>query len=244
MFVGCKRHPREPAKYWEARRLRSAGTPFKQIAKRLEISPATAHRWTADIELTREQEAAIAREAERRWTARAASWSETCQARRRSYQEQGRAKAREQDALHMMGTMLYWAEGAKDRNALVFANSDPGMVGLFVRFLREALGAEEDRISMRINVYLGNGLRIEEIEAYWLEITGLSASSLRAHTINHFPTSSSGRRAHKLPYGVCAIAIYSTQLVQHVFGAIQEYSDVDEPDWLDGARPSRVLAEQ
>jgi len=219
--------------------------PFKQIATRLTVSPATAHRWTADIELTPEQEAAIAHEAEQRWTARAASWSETCRARRRSYQESGRAKARECDALHMMGTMLYWAEGAKDRNALVFANSDPAMVGLFLRFLRDALRVEDERISLRINVYLGNGLQMEEIEAFWLEITRLPASSLRSHTINHFPTSSSGKRVRKLPYGVCTIAIYSTQLVQEVFGAIQEYSGVDDPTWLDGAsRPSRALVQQ
>ena len=37
----------------------------------------------------------------------------------------------------MAGCMLYWAEGAKERNVVKFANSDAAMVRFFVRFLRE-----------------------------------------------------------------------------------------------------------
>lgn len=36
--------------------------------------------------------------------------------------------------LHLAGCMLYWAEGAKSRNTIEFANSDPNMVRLFCRF--------------------------------------------------------------------------------------------------------------
>jgi hypothetical protein len=52
---------------------------------------------------------------------------------------------------------------------------------------------------------------------------------------NHYPTSSSGKKRRKLPYGVCTLTLAkSTHLVQHIYGAIQEYAGFEEPRWLDG----------
>jgi len=84
-------------------------------------------------------------------------------------------------------------------------------------------------------VYLGNGRSIREIEDYWIQRLGLPRSCLRKHSINHFPTSSSGKKRDCLPFGVCTIrALRSTRLVQQIYGAIQEYSGLDQPRWLDG----------
>jgi hypothetical protein len=129
--------------------------------------------------------------------------------------------------------MLYWAEGAKARNCLKLTNSDPGLLAFFRQFLIESLQVEPTDITLRVNVYLGNGLSLEQIESYWLDQLELPRSSARSHTVNHFPTSSSGRKRNKLPYGVCSLAVYQTRLVQHIFGAIQEYAGFDEPRWLD-----------
>ena len=57
--------------------------------------------------------------------------------------------------------MLYWAEGAKQRNVMKLCNSDPHMVGFFARFLR-SLGVSNDRLRCSLNVYTNNGLSIEE----------------------------------------------------------------------------------
>ena len=129
--------------------------------------------------------------------------------------------------------MLYWAEGAKDRNSLIFANSDPHMVGLFTRFLMESLELGAEDITLRVNVHTNNGLTIHEIEDHWLAVTGLPGSCCRAHTLDHLPGSSKRSRRRRLPYGVCSLRVTSTQIVQHIFGAIQEYGDFDEPAWLD-----------
>ena len=32
----------------------------------------------------------------------------------------------------------------------------------------------------------------------------------------------------------CRLRLHSTRVVQHIFGAIQEYGGFDEPRWLDG----------
>jgi hypothetical protein len=122
---------------------------------------------------------------------------------------------------------------AKARNVVKFVNSDPQMVWFFRRFLTEALTVEIDGIAMALNVYTTNGLTIEEIERYWLELLELPDSSVRKHTLNHLPTSSSGKAKNKLPFGVCALAVHSSRVVQHIYGAIQEYGGFDEPAWLD-----------
>ena len=131
--------------------------------------------------------------------------------------------------------MLYWAEGGKGRNSIQFANSDPHMIVFFQRFLMEALGVPRGQILFSINVYTNNGMTLNEIERHWLDLPELPAGNARKHMTNHMPTSSSGRRRNKLPYGVCSLRIHNTWMLQHIYGAIQEYAGFDEPTWLDGA---------
>jgi transposase len=227
----------KPAEQELARKLRRAGLPYKRIASRIGVSSSSVHGWTKDIELTEEQKTSNLRgprgqqnpELVRR---RAESWAARCRAARLASQEDGRRAAREWDPLHHAGCMLYWAEGAKSRHTIGFTNSDPQMLILFRRFLTESMAIERDEILLSINVYTNNGLTIEEIERSWLDILGLPRTAVRKHMLNHMPTSSSGRSRNKLPYGVCTLRVHSTWMLQHIYGAIQEYAGFDEPAWL------------
>lgn len=234
MFANSEVQPRLVDKYRQARQLRRSGIPIKRIAARLGVSSSTVHRWTRDVELTPEQVETIRKGWERGVERRGRKWAERCRERRRRYQAIGRAQAKLGDPLHLAGCMLYWAEGAKSRNTLMLANSDPQLLRMYVRFLRESLRVESEAITLRLNVYLDNDLPLGEIEEYWLSLLQLPKSALRAHTIDHLPTSSSGRKPNKLRYGVCSVKVNSTELVQHVFGAIQEYGGFEQPAWLDG----------
>src|SRR5688572_27276432 len=105
----------KPVEQAAARMLRSDGMPYKRIAARLCVSPASVFRWTKDIELSPAQTEANLRgptgplnpERVRR---AAATWAARCRERRRTCQEEGRAAARDGDMLHQAGCMLYWAE--------------------------------------------------------------------------------------------------------------------------------------
>lgn len=225
----------------EARRLRrDHGMKLRAIAIRLGVALGTVHRWTSDVELTDEQRLrnragpAIS-PGSAHMAMMATSRSERSRELRRGYQAEGRRRARGGDPLHQAGCMLYWAEGAKDRNSVVFANSDRTMIVHFVRFLRDAMGVAPEDITIRLNVYLTNGLTLREVEDHWLWALALPRANLRKPMINHTPTSSSGRKRNKLPYGVCTVRVKrSTALVQHIYGAIQEYAGFEEPRWLDG----------
>lgn len=247
MFVRADR-VRKPLEFRDARRLRAVeGMPYKRIASVLEISPATAFAWTRDIQLSPEQNrrnlvgpggssdpVAVAR--------RAAAWREKNRARRRGFQDAGRARARLGESVHMALCMLYWAEGSKARNTVQLVNSDAHMIRFFRDAITECFGAGPDRFALRLNVYLGNGLAVRQIEDHWLQVLDLPRSCLREHQLNHFPTSSSGQKRNRLPYGVGSLRVSrSTEIVQHIYGAIQEYGDFDEPRWLDGP-PRRQAA--
>lgn len=235
MFVYTKAADRS-----RARELRRSGLPYRAIARELRVSVNSAYRWTSDIELTPEQ-----REFNLRGPAgpqnpehirrRVAAWSATCRAKRLTYQREGREATRAGDPLHLAGCMLYWAEGARSRNHVKFTNSDLTMMRVFRDFLIDCMRVDLDRLTLRLNVYTNNGLSIAAIERHWLEALDLPPSCARRHSLNHTPTSSSGRSKRRLPYGVCTLTVGSTQLIQHIYGAIQEYGGFEEPTWLDGA---------
>jgi hypothetical protein len=211
--------------------------PYKRIAARVGVSVASVHLWARDIELTAEQKAANLRgprgpqnpDVVKR---RAESWAAKCRALRRVCQLEGRQTARRGDLLHQAGCMLYWAEGAKSRNVIQFTNSDPHMLILFTRFLTEGLQIRRENVLFTINVYTNNGLSLDEIERYWLRLLHVPKKNARKHVTNHMPTSSSGKATNKLPYGVCTLRVHNTWMLQHIYGAIQEYGGFDEPAWL------------
>ena len=228
----------KPAEREAARRLRAEGIAYKRIAVRLGVSPSSVFAWTSDIELTPEQKERNVSGPGAPWNPkdvrrRAVAWAARCRAKRIGFQEEGREAARRGDPLHRTGCMLYWAEGAKSRNIIKFVNSDPNMISVFRRFLIESLKVDAKRICFSINVYTNNGLGIAEIEDHWLGILDLPRACARKHTLNHMPTSSSGRARNKLRYGVCTLVVHNTRLVQHIHGAIQEYVGFEEPGWAD-----------
>jgi hypothetical protein len=205
-----------------------------EIAKRLDISQATARRWTLDIELTTDQLAQI--QARRIAAARAGSaiMAEGFRRRRAAWQVEGRRRAREGDLLHQAGCVLYWAEGTKGRNTVRLANSDVNLLRVFRRFLSECFRIPPEQMAFRLHVYTGNGLTIREIEDRWLAALDLPRSCLRKHSINKRPAPTSGVKRNKLPFGVGGLEVLrSTWLIQHIYGAIQEYGGFEEPQWID-----------
>jgi len=51
-----------------------------------------------------------------------------------------------EEQLKVAGIMLYWAEGARKGSTVDFANSDPDMIRIFVKFLRNICGIKEERL--------------------------------------------------------------------------------------------------
>ena len=128
--------------------------------------------------------------------------------------------------------MLFWAEGDKCRDAVRLANSDPELLRLFIRFLRECYGAEDQRLSAVCNLFADHTARQREIENFWLDVLRLPPSRLRPSVVNVYSKYSQKKRKNKLPYGTCKVVYSDTRTVQSIYGAIQEYAGFDRPEWL------------
>lgn len=218
----------------EAERLRrELGLSVKEIARRADVSPGTASRWLRDVPLNAEQRAALnaANPVLNGQMAGARRIAESARAARLSAQAHGRELAQRNDPLRHAGCMLYWAEGSKRRNQVVFTNSDLAMVQLFVRFLRQCYAVPDNAMTVSVNVHLGNGLTIDAIERWWLAALELPASCLRTSAVNRVSRSSLGRRP-PLVHGTARLTVCSTFVVQSIFGAIQAYGDFERPAWV------------
>src|SRR3954470_7174490 len=224
MFV--LRYP--PSRRERARELRREGRSLTAIAREVGIAKSTASLWVCEIPLTAEQRGRLYALSDRQRAGNSAR-SRLAREARIDAQTLGRMIARIDEPLHQAGCMLYWAEGSKSRNSLAFVNSDEEMMRFFLRFLW-LLDVPAERIRLSVNVHLGNGLTLEEIEAWWLERLDLPGSCLRKATVNR--ASSASKRLRKpLVYGTARITVNSTRLVQTIYGAIQEYAGIERPEW-------------
>jgi hypothetical protein len=207
----------------------------KEIARVVGVAPSSVSLWVRDIELAPEQlESLRLRNPAYNAQLRGANGNaELWRARRAKYQAEGRDMARRGDWLFAAGVMLYWAEGDKSQcNAARLSNSDPELLRLFVRFLRERLAAPEGRMRVTCNLFADHLDHKEQIEQFWLDVLELDRDRLAKSVVNTYSKYSQKKRKGKLPYGTTRVTVHSVQVAQQIYGAIQEYGGFERPEWL------------
>lgn len=210
----------------KAREMRSQGLTINQIANFLQVSKSSVSTWVRDIVLTQDQIDNLQKQNPifNRQINGAKERSDKARLIRLEYQNKGKIKAKDNNLLHQAGCLLYWAEGAKSKNQCRFTNSDTEMMKFFLKFIRQFYSHLESKITLTINYYTNNNLNSQEIKNYWLSSLELPEKSLRKCQENNRPRSATNAVRHnKLPYGVACISISSTELVQNIYGAIQQY---------------------
>lgn len=210
------------------------GCSIKDIARRLQVSTSSVSLWVRDIELTPEQHEALMGENalyERQVKGRTVAAARR-RAERNQAQARGRELARRAESLHVAGCMLYWAEGSKSRNQVQFSNSDPDMVRLFVTFLRTYFDVADESIRISCYLYADHVDHQREIEQFWLDTLALQRSSLCKSIVNVYSVASKRKRRNTLPYGTCRLTVSRTNILQSIYGSIQEYAGITRDEWL------------
>lgn len=109
--------------------------------------------------------------------------------------------------LLLIGTALYWAEGTKAINktspAFSFSNSDPKMIRVCMRFIREVLCVEEKDIGGGIHVY--PTIDLVAARKFWSAVIGIPANKF--YIVTQISRASKGIRDNKLPNGTLHIRI-------------------------------------
>lgn len=147
-------HPNaKPALRARARELRRQGLTYTEIQAELNCSKGSISLWVSDLP-------------------RPAT----------AYSEVGALTPRE---LMAAGTALYWAEGTKDkpyarREDVLFVNSDPGVIRVFLSWLR-LLEVAPERLRYRLMIH--ETADTEGVKRYWADFVGVSPDAFQRTTI-------------------------------------------------------------
>jgi transposase len=191
----------EPAPLWtqrprakdelheKARELRAAGRTYDEIAAELGVSKGSVSLWVRDMprrgrlsyeEFRKRNSEGVAKYWAAEWRVR--------EARRQQISDSAAAQIGQLSDREVLiaGATAYWCEGTKSKpygrrkDAVVFINSDPGLIRLFLRFLAVA-GVTPDRLICRVHIH--ESADVEGAQQFWQEMTGLPEDQFRLPTL-------------------------------------------------------------
>ncbi|GGZ99222.1 hypothetical protein ACFOOM_31385 [Streptomyces echinoruber] len=168
-----------------ARELRLQGCTYDQIEAELGCSRSSVSLWVRDLpkpepRYTPEEQRALMHAGLAR--ARAAQAEERERIKQKAEAEIANLTDRE---LLLTGTALYWAEGQKSkpyqrREGVVFVNSDPGVILVFLAWLK-LLGVDRERLRFRVMIH--ESADVAAAERYWADLVGVDVSALQRTTL-------------------------------------------------------------
>ncbi|MBW3568685.1 hypothetical protein KY385_00970 [Candidatus Parcubacteria bacterium] len=106
--------------------------------------------------------------------------------------------------LWMLGLGLYIGEGSKTTEGIRISNSDPVVIAIAVRWLKEICDLTNDNLTVRLHIYPDNN----ELEAkkYWRTITELPIKNFRKTMVDKRINKNRNNRS-KLPHGTAHISV-------------------------------------
>lgn len=218
-----------------AYKLRLQGNSYSQINQILGVPKSTLSAWFARLELSdsvrdkinqRGRTVAIAALVRR-------NKNQTTKAieRTRRFRQEARSEipVPSNNELRLLGISLYWAEGykrPKQRNGreitshgVSLTNSDPALVKVFLRFLREVCLVPEEKIKANLRIF--SHQNESQLLAFWIGATKLPRKNF-TKTLHTISISSRRRRPYNtLPYGVIQIRVANTELFHKIMGWIE-----------------------
>ncbi len=211
----------------EARNLRKEGKSIKQIAKELNVSTSSVSGWCQDIVLSEDQILELEKHArdpnygrrlENSLRQRRERILKTEKLMKDGVKEIGSITRRE---LFIAGIALYWAEGFKKDNQVGFANSDPGMINFYIKWLYKCCGIKLQDLNPRATVNISHKNRINVIQKYWSEATRIPSKNFG----KPFYQNTKWKKVYENPneyYGVLRVRVRrSTDLLRKIHGWVE-----------------------
>lgn len=159
-------------------KLRRKGLSYSEIKRLIPVSKSSLSLWLKGIALSDEQIKRLRAkgDAARLLGSKALKdmrIKRTEKVVNKAISEVGELSNRE---LWLIGTALYWAEGAKQKDyhpsqRVCFSNSDPLMIKLYLKWLRDSLEICFNNIRFEIYIHETYQKTIRELTTYWSEVT-------------------------------------------------------------------------
>lgn len=211
----------------QARKLRRDGQSIKSIARDLEVSPGSVSLWCRDIVMTREQLDILEKNSKDPYYGKRLQNSlkqqsirieKTDRLKMEGIEEVGKLSMRE---LLLVGIALYWAEGYKKDSQVGLGSSDPKMMQLYVKWLRECFNYSVEDLLFRVTVNESHEYRIKEIVQYWADLFGINISNFQ----KSFYQKAKWQKSYEHPeeyFGVLRIRVRkSSDFLRKIHGYIE-----------------------
>ncbi len=212
--------------------LRKTGASIREIAKKLSANKSTVSFWCRDIILSESQLKLLS---ERQLNESKKALSRYAELKRERRLEKtdfltnlgkkqvGGTNKRD---LFISGLSLYWAEGYKKGNdELGFTNSDPRMIKVFIKWLREIYKIPIENLIFRLSINNIHYDREKEVIRFWSDICGFKTEQF---TKTSFIRSTSkkiynNRESH---FGTLRVKVRKgTDLRRKILGSIEKLSE-------------------
>ena len=211
----------------KASALRRKGLTYKEIAEELPISKSTLSSWLQHVKLTDKQIERIHGkniEIRNRFVVYNAIKKAKSDERKASIflsaqNEIAHVSGRE---LKLVGCALYWGEGSKSLKPgiVIFANSDPAMILVIMRWFREICKVPESKFRLKVQTY--DNEKVKQDQLFWSTLTGIPLGQFIKPYIKQSKYSNL-RRGNTLPYGTLHIRVADINLLTRILGWISGF---------------------
>lgn len=211
----------------KSRSLRKKGYSINQIVLKTGFSKTSVSLWVRDIILTTKQKTKISslgrsiESIEKRRVNRLGNE----RLKRQVIFDEAKKDFQNitQDELKLIGIILYLGEGAKSRlGTVAVANSDPAVIKIMMRFLREICKVPEEKFRGQIHTF--QHASIEKTETYWSQVTNIPRRQFYKTYIK--PSSASLQKRKTLPYGTFGLSVNDSKLLLKILGWIEKIKEI------------------
>ncbi len=209
--------------------LRKQGLSYLEILREVPVAKSTLSTWLKDVGLAKQQKQMLSEKrrlgALRGARARHIQKEKTvAQIKSAAKKEVERLSRRE---LWLIGTALYWAEGSKEKShksgtGLIFNNSDPAMIKLYIRWLREICLISYDHIHLSLYIHETKSRQIESIKRFWLTYINFPKHAIAAVYYKRNKILTPRKNVGSLYYGTLRVKVLrSSALNRKITGWIE-----------------------
>lgn len=209
----------------EAIKLRKKGMSYSQIKEKLGIGKGTLSDWLKDYPLSNKR----IKELRDNNPQRIEKYINTMRKKRedkfsiafeKAKNDIGKITERE---LFIAGFFLYWAEGGKTRrNSVIFSNTDPSMVAVYLRWL-SLLKISKDKLKFRLHLYKDMD-ESKEI-GFWTKKLGVKKEQFKKVWVKDSKMSDLSYK-NNFGHGTCNVILYNTQLAMYILMGIKFIANV------------------
>lgn len=164
--------------------LRKTGKSYSQILKEVSVSKSTLSLWLKSVQLTNKQRQHLLLKRDLATHKGGAVKRANRIEKMNNIIKQASFKVSSvtDKDLWIAGIMLYWAEGTKEKEYnpgtnVIFSNSDPEMIRVYLKWLKESLKIKNDRIHFEIYIHESYKNGRHELGLFWSKITGFPLSN-------------------------------------------------------------------